>query len=155
MQRSPKDVLAGLTFVGFGLAFAAGAATYEIGSPVRMGPGFYPLLVAILLVALGGAILIRPALQDAGDAAEPLTAPAWRAVPLILGAVILFGLTARGLGLIPAIFITSSLSALASHRTNILLALILGAALTALSVAIFVLALRLNLPLLGPWIPKL
>jgi len=152
MQRSVKDVLSGLVFLGFGLAFAVGATTYTVGSPARMGPGFYPLVVGSLLVVLMVVIVVRSGRE--ADA-EPLIAPAWRALPLILGAIIVFGLTVRGLGLIPSIFITASLSALASHRTNIILALVLGAVLTAISIGIFVLALRLNLPLLGTSIPKL
>jgi hypothetical protein len=151
MQRSVKDVLSGLVFLGFGLAFAVGATTYNIGSPARMGPGFYPLLVGVILVILGVVIVVRSGRE--ADA-EPLTAPAWRAGAFILGAVLIFGLTARGLGLVPSIFITAALSSLASHRTTIPVALGYGLLLTALSVAIFVVALRLNLQLLGPWIPR-
>jgi hypothetical protein len=66
----------------------------------------------------------------------------------------IFGLTARGLGLVPSIFITAALSSLASQRTTVPVALGFGLLLTALSVAIFVVALRLNLQLLGPWIPR-
>jgi hypothetical protein len=151
VQRSVKDVLAGLVFVGFGLAFAAGATTYAIGSAARMGPGFYPLIVGVLLVVLG-AVIVGRSLREAD--AEPLSAPAWRAVALIVGAVMIFGLTARGLGLAPSIFITAALSSLASQRTSIPVALGFGLLLSALCVAIFVSALRLNLQLLGPWIPR-
>jgi hypothetical protein len=151
VQRSVKDVLAGLVFVGFGLAFAAGATTYAIGSAARMGPGFYPLIVGVLLVVLG-AVIVGRSLREAD--AEPLSAPAWRAVALIVGAVMIFGLTARGLGLAPSIFITAALSSLASQRTSIPVALGFGLLLSALCVAIFVFALRLNLQLLGPWIPR-
>lgn len=151
MQRSVKDILSGSVFVGFGLAFALGASSYTIGSAARMGPGFYPLIVGSLLVVLGVFIVVRSGRESD---AEPLTTPAWRALAFIIGAVMIFGLTARGLGLVPSIFITSSLSALASQRTTVPAALGFGLLLTALSVAIFVVALRLNLQLLGPWIPR-
>ena len=150
MQRSVKDVLAGVTFVGFGLAFAAGALTYEVGSPLRMGPGFYPLLVGGLLVVLGGIIAVKPRPEDEPGA---LTRPAVRATLLIIGAVVLFGLTVRGLGLVPSIFIASFMSALAGRQTSPLAALLLAAGLTVVSILVFVVGLRLNLPLLGPWIP--
>lgn len=150
MQRSVKDVLAGLTFVGFGLAFAIGAMTYEVGSPLRMGPGFFPLLVGGALVVLGGFIVVKPAPEDD---AGPLTGPAVRAMALILGAIVFFGLTVRGLGIGPTTFVTSLMAALASRQTSPLAALLLATALTVVSILVFVVGLRLNLPLLGPWIP--
>jgi putative tricarboxylic transport membrane protein len=148
MPRSAKDILAGLTFIGFGLAFAAGATAYDIGDPVRMGPGFFPLVIGVLLAILGGVIA---ATRSAADE-EPIMAPPWRAAGLILGGIVVFGLTVRGLGLIPAIFLTALLTGLASRQTSPIGALLLAAALTLVSVAIFVVALSLRLPLVGPWI---
>ena len=101
MPRSAKNVLAGLTFIGFGLAFAAGATAYDIGDPVRMGPGFFPLVIGVLLAILGVVIAATPSADE-----EPITAPPWRAAGLILGGIVVFGLTVRGLGLLPAIFLT-------------------------------------------------
>jgi hypothetical protein len=150
MQRSAKDVLAGLTFVGFGLAFALGALAYEVGDPVRMGPGFFPLIVGGLLAILGVLIAVtRPAEPD--DTA--ITRPPWRAAGLILGAIVIFGLTVRGLGLIPSIFVTALLASLASRETSLLVALLMAVGLTLVSIAIFVIALSVRVPLVGPWIP--
>ncbi len=147
MPRSAKNVLAGLTFIGFGLAFAAGATAYDIGDPVRMGPGFFPLVIGVLLAILG---VVIAATRSADE--EPITAPPWRAAGLILGGIVVFGLTVRGLGLLPAIFLTALLTGLASRQTSPIGALLLAAALTVISVAIFVVALSLRLPLVGPWI---
>jgi hypothetical protein len=154
MQRPIKDVLAGITFIGFGVAFAVGATSYPIGSAARMGPGLYPLLVGGLLAVLGAIIVIKPALEQDGDSG-PLTAPAWRGAALALGAIVVFGLTVRGLGLLPAIFLTALLASLASRLTSPLVALAMAIGLTVLSYLIFVVGLQLNLPLLGPWIPRL
>jgi hypothetical protein len=116
-----------------------------------MGPGFYPLVVAALLVVLGVIIALRPA---AAPEDESTDRPPWRAVAVIVAALLLFGLTVRGLGLIPSIFIAATLSSLASVRTGLVTAAALGAALTVVSVVIFVVGLRLNLPLLGTWLPR-
>jgi hypothetical protein len=150
MLRSAKDVLAGLIFVGFGLAFAVGALAYDIGDPVRMGPGFFPLIVGALLAFLGVLIAVTRS-SEADD--TTITAPPWRAAALILGAILVFGLTVRGLGLIPTIFVTSLLASLASRETRLPLAVLLAVGLTVLSVAIFVVALSVRVPLVGPWIP--
>jgi hypothetical protein len=147
MPRSAKDILAGLTFIGLGLAFAVGATAYDIGDPVRMGPGFFPLVIGVLLAILGGVIVATRSADE-----EPITAPPWRAAGLIMGGIVVFGLTVRGLGLLPAIFLTALLTALASRQTSPIGALLLAAALTLISVAIFVVALSLRLPLVGPWI---
>ena len=74
MLRSAKDVLAGLTFIGFGLAFAAGATAYDIGDPVRMGPGFFPLVVGGLLAILGGVDRRKQARADEVPAHRPAVA---------------------------------------------------------------------------------
>ena len=150
IQRSPKDVLAGLTFLGFGVAFALGALAYDIGDPVRMGPGFFPLVVGVLLALLGVVIVVT---RSTEPDEEPLTAPPWRAGVLILGALLVFGLTVRGLGLVPALLVTALLASLASRETSPPWAVVLAVALTLLSIAIFVVALSVRLPLVGPWIP--
>ena len=150
MHRSLRDVASGLVVVALGLAFAVGATTYAIGSAARMGPGFYPLVVGTLLVVLGVVIVVRSGRE--ADA-ERISTPAWRALAFVVGAVMFFALTARGLGLVPSIFITASLTSLASPRHTVPMALGFGLLLTVLCVAIFVVALRLNLQLLGPWIP--
>ncbi|HET9457527.1 MAG TPA: tripartite tricarboxylate transporter TctB family protein, partial [Candidatus Limnocylindrales bacterium] len=142
--------LAGLVFVGFGLAFALGALTYDVGSTLRMGPGYFPLVLGGLLVVLGGIIAVRGFVEE--DAA-PFGSVPWRALLLVLGAVVLFGLTVRGLGLVPSIFLASMLSAFASERTGVIGALVIAAGLTTICILVFVVALSLRLPLLGPWLP--
>lgn len=150
MQRATKDVIAGLIFIGFGLAFAIGATAYEIGSTLRMGPGYFPLAVGVLLVLLGIAIIGKGFLAGEGAAIGPIP---WKASLLLVGAIVFFGLTVRGLGLVPSLFVTALLSGFAGHRPGVVLPVVIAAGLTVLSVLIFVVALQLRLPLLGPWIP--
>ena len=149
MQRALKDTLAGLIFVAFGLIFAIGATTYEIGSTLRMGPGYLPLVLGGLLVALGGVIVAKGFVDAEGGSIG--TVP-WRALGLILGAIAFFGVAVRGLGLVPTVFIATFMSAFASHRTGVVSALVIAAGLTALCVLVFVVALSLRLPLVGPWL---
>ena len=150
MPRALKDILAGLAFVVFGLGFAVVATSYEIGTTLRMGPGYFPLALGALLVILGGLILAKGVV--AGEA-EAIGAISWRALGLILGAVVFFGLAVRGLGLVPSIFLSALMSTFASRRTNLGVGLLVTVGLTALCVLVFVVALRLRLPLFGPWIP--
>ena len=151
-NRAVTDILAGLIFVAFGLAFAITSLTYELGTPLRMGPGYFPLALGGILVLLG-LLIMGKGLMSGSGAEERLGSVPWRALILIVVAVLFFGLTVRGLGLVPATAVTALLTALASYRTGILAALAIAAGLTLLCMLIFVLALQLRLPLFGPWLP--
>lgn len=144
-----KDILAGLTFIAFGGAFAVLATEYEVGTPVRMGPGYFPLVLGGTLAFLGILIVVKGVIS--GEA-EAIGAIPWRAIALIVGAILFFGLTLRGLGLIPSTFITALLSSVASRRASVVGVVLVSVGLTALCVLVFAMALSLRLPLVGPWI---
>jgi hypothetical protein len=151
MQRgSLKDVLAGLIFIGIGLAFGIAAAGYEIGTALRMGPGYFPLVLAGVLVALGAAIVAQGFLA-AADGGGIGRVP-WRGLVLLLAALVFFGATIRGLGLAPALFVTAFMAALASRSNTAPAAAVLAAALTLLCVLVFSYGLGVPVPLLGPWL---
>ena len=149
LHDARKDLLAGAVFVGFGLAFAVTSSTYEVGSALRMGPGFFPLVLGGILVVLG--VLIAVTGYVAADGGEIGTVP-WRALVLLLAAILVFGFTVRGLGLAPALFVAVLLAAFAGRGVRVVPAVLIAASLTALSVLIFVYALQLRLALVGPWL---
>jgi hypothetical protein len=147
--RASKDVLAGLIFIGFGLAFGIAAARYPLGTALRMGPGYFPLLLAGALALLGAAI-VGKGLLAAGDGA--LGPVPWRAAALVTAALGFFGATVAGLGLGPALFVTAFVSALASRANGLLAAALLAAGLTALCLLIFSYGLGVPVPVIGPWL---
>jgi hypothetical protein len=149
VQRAMKDILAGLAFVAFGVAFVVGATSYDIGTTLEMGPGYFPLVLGGLLVLLGLLIVAKGYLD--GDPGAIGAIP-WKAAVLIAGAIVFFGLTVRGLGLVPSIFVTAVLSGLAGQRTGLVLPLLIAVGLTIVCVLVFVVALQLSLPLVGPWV---
>jgi hypothetical protein len=150
MRLPMRDLLAGAIFVIFGLAFAIGATSYQIGTALRMGPGYFPLVVGGLLAVFGILIVAKGFI--AGER-EPIGKIPWKAVALLTGAFVFFGITVRGLGVVPSVFIAALLSGFAGQRPGIVLPVVIAAALTGVSVLIFVVALQLRLPLFGPWIP--
>jgi hypothetical protein len=151
-KRAATDILAGLIFVAFGLAFATTSLSYEIGTPLRMGPGYFPLALGGILVFLG-LLIAGKGLISSSSAEERFGSIPWRALCLIVVAVLFFGLTVRGLGVVLSTAVTALLAALASSRTGILAAVAIAAGLTVLCLLVFVLALQLRLPLVGPWLP--
>jgi len=150
VRRALKDVLAGSIFIALGLAFVLGSLVYDIGSPLRMGPGYFPLALGIVLGGLGGAIIVKGFLAGEGDA---IGAFEWRAVVLITIALLFFGFTVRGLGVALSLFGAVLLGALGRSRTTLLEAVGIALALTVLSIVVFIVLLQLRLPLTGPWLP--
>jgi hypothetical protein len=148
MQISRNDLIAAALFIGLGGYFAVEALNYDIGTPIRMGPGFLPLALGITLAGLGLAIGIA-GINKAADG--PKDAFSWRALVLVSLAIGFFAVTLRGLGFVPTVFVTVLLTSFASRRNTLVGALLIAAGLTVMSTLIFVIGLRLQVPLLGPW----
>jgi hypothetical protein len=144
-----RDALCGALFVAIAGFFALGALGLEVGTARRMGPGYFPLLLAGVLALLGAVILANALRARAAGAFGDI---AWRGMAFILPAPILFGLTVRGLGLAPAIALTAFVAALASRRMSLARAALTTAAITAFSVGVFSYALGLPYQRIGPWL---
>lgn len=157
-RRRPyvPDLLAGGVFVLLGLAFAIGGARYDVGSALRMGPGYVPLLLGGILTVLGLVIMAQAFLEGdehARELADQERRPIpWLRAALLVAGVLFFGATVRGLGLAPALFVTTFLAALAGHRTGVVRALVTAVGITVLCLVIFVSLLQLRLPLFGTWL---
>ena len=149
MQKSLKDLLAGLVFIVFGASFAFAAWRYDLGTAIRMGPGMFPLLLGGILVLLGVLVVVEGMAAGEGG---PIGAVPWRGLVLILGAVLFFGFFVRPLGLVPTLFVAVLLAAFSSTRTSVVAAVALALALTLFCTLIFVFGLGLLLPLFGPWL---
>jgi Tripartite tricarboxylate transporter TctB family len=148
-RRSFPDVLAGGIFVLIGGAFVVGSLGYELGTPLRMGPGYFPLLVGVIVAALGLAIVLKGLI--AGEVISFGAIP-WRAVAAIVLALLFFGFTVDGLGFVPTCAVAALLTTLASSRVRPVRAVLVAAGLTVASTLIFVVGLQLRIPLWGPWL---
>ncbi len=144
--RHPKDFVSGLIFVAFGLAAIIIGSNYSLGSAARMGPGYFPRILGILLILLGSALTLR-ALKLKGD---PLPHWYWRPIVVVLGSVIAFGLLVNHIGLVFSTIGLVFASSAASHEYRPKEALISGVLLAALSVGVFIFGLNLQLPI-WPW----
>lgn len=142
------NLICGLLLIATGLFFAYQSVELELGTALRMGPGYFPFILACALILFGAIILV----QSMRVEGTPVGALAWRGMLFILPAPIFFGLTVRGLGFVPAIFITALIASFASGRMKPLTALILSAALTIFSVAVFSYGLGLPFRRFGPWL---
>ncbi|WP_240230646.1 tripartite tricarboxylate transporter TctB family protein [Devosia lacusdianchii] len=146
---STKDLVSGGIFVLAGAYFALEALNYEVGTAFRMGPGFMPLLLGTVLALLGlGVAASGWKKPDTGEQ----FAPPWRGMALIVGVIIFFAATIRGLGFVPVVLISSFVAALSSRLNSPLFALLLAVTLTVMCTLIFVVGLGLSVPWFGPWL---
>jgi hypothetical protein len=151
--RSPdlSNFVCGGFFVIVGLLFTFGSVGLGMGTSVGMGPGYFPLFLSIALILIGIAVL-GSAFGSANARPSPV---AWRGVLFILPAPLVFGLTVRGLGFVPALFITAFLATFASTTMRLPAAVLLSVALTVFSTLVFSYALGLPYALFGSWLPRL
>jgi Tripartite tricarboxylate transporter TctB family len=142
------DAIAGLLFIAIGAVFGLKSLGMELGTPLRMGPGYFPLVLACALIILGGFIVA----SSFKSVSEELSAHAWRGIAFIVPAPIFFGLTVRGLGFVPSIFLTTLIAAMASVRMKILPALLLSAGVAVFCTLVFSYGLGLPFRRFGPWL---
>lgn len=125
----------------------------NIGSALRMGPGYYPMVLCGLLFLLGLVILLKGLRGQPSAEEEPSGTTAWRGMLFILPAPIFFGLTVRGLGFVPAVFCAALIAAFASRRMKPQYALALAAGVTVFATLVFSYGLGLPFRRFGPWLP--
>src|SRR6185369_1716624 len=124
-------------FTVVGVAFAWGATTYNVGSGARMGPGYFPLMLGIVL-ALIGAVVLFTSLVVETEHGDKVGKWAWRPLFFIILANLAFGILLAGLpsiklpgmGLIAAIYGLTIIASMADGhfhtRDTLILATVLA-----------------------------
>lgn len=148
LVRDPKDFWSGVLFVAAGLAAVVLIRQHSMGTATRMGPAYFPAILGGLLALLGLAAVVR-SLVVRGARVGSL---ALGKVAFVLGSNVLFGVLLRGLGLGPALVALVLVSAYASQRFSWGAATILAVGLAVFGVVVFVKALGLPMPVVGPWL---
>jgi hypothetical protein len=132
-------------FIGFGAFFAGFGTQYTIGTAARMGPGYFPTVLGILLMVLGLVVSITGLSSKANE--ERIDRFDWRTLLIILGSVVLFGILLPRAGLVLSLLTLVLVSAFASHEFKLKEAIINAAVLIILSLVVFVWALSLQFQL--------
>lgn len=138
--RHPKDFASGLMFIGFGVFDLVIASNYPLGTAARMGPGYFPRILGILLIIFGAVLALR-AFRLKG---EPITFGSIIRPAIVLGSVVLFGLMVPYFGLILSAIALILVSSMASPEFRWKEALVSGVILAIVSVAGFVYGLGLQ-----------
>ena len=151
--KSQKDFFSGLLFTAVGVAFAWGATKYSLGTAARMGPGYFPLMLGILMAILGGVITFKALVVETEDGDK---VGRWALKPLffIISANLLFGLMLGGLpsikfpafGLIVGIYALTFVASLAGEEFKFKEVAVLATNLAVMSYLAFIVLLKLQFP---------
>ena len=151
--KSQQDFFAGLMFCIIGAAFGFGATTYTVGEGARMGPGYFPLMLGVVLAILGAFIIFEALVVETEDG-EPIGRWAWKPLVFIIGANLAFGILLGGLpkiglpsmGMIVAIYALTIISSLAGNEFEWKGVLVLATILSIGSWVAFIWLLKLQIP---------
>ena len=133
-------------YMVIGLFFATMAKNYPMGTAAKMGPGYFPFYLGILMFLLG--LLVAVKAFGAKAAIESIPKFNWKIMAQITGAVVLYGLLLPRLGFLIAVVVLVFVAASASREFTWKGTAINAAFLVTFTYSVFVLGLKLQFPLL-------
>jgi len=152
--KNAKDFWSGVMFIAFGLFFAVFARQYDLGTAARMGPGYFPTMLGLLLMAIGAFVAFRGLRTEAEDGHGDIDRFHFKPLILVLGAVVAFGLLLRPGGLIVALVALIFISSLGSGEFKLKEILPLAIGLCLLVLAVFIWGLGLTIPVLPAFMQR-
>jgi hypothetical protein len=159
ISEERRDYYAGALMIVVGASAAFIGAKYQIGTLTKMGPGFFPTCLGVLLVFMG--ILIAIAAKTGGgggshglvDAMHGVqTRPDWRGWSCIIGSVISFIVLADNVGLAAATFACVFIGASGDKESTVKGSALLALGITVFAIILFSYILRVQIPVIkGLW----
>ena len=142
--RNNKRFLSGLMFIGIGAVGMYIAQDYPMGSALRMGPGYFPIVLSGVMILFGIFMLVQ------GVVKPERIEGTWslRALTILPIATVIFGILMEHGGFIPALITLIVVSAYAGSEFRLGEVLLLAVGLTVGSWALFIWGLGLPYPLI-------
>jgi hypothetical protein len=138
-----KDFWSGVLLIALGAVATFIARGYRFGNALHMGPGYFPIVLGVLLI-LFGLYFTGRSLRSSERIEGSLSLRALVALPASLA---LFGLLIDRAGFVPAMLVLIFGSALGSTQFRFVEVLLFSLLLTVLAVAVFIWGLGLPYPL--------
>jgi hypothetical protein len=145
--RHPKDFWTGIIFLAFGLSGMYIGQDYSMGQAAKMGPGYFPTILGGILAVIGAIGVIRSFVLTG----EGIGVINFKGLFLVLASVLLFGFLMRGGGMVPAVFVSVMVSALASGKYRLIPTTLLAIGSTIFCILLFVKLLGLPIAAFGSW----
>jgi putative tricarboxylic transport membrane protein len=147
IARNAKDFWTGFIYLVVGSGALIISRDYDMGTAVKMGPAYFPILLSVLLMIIGIISVLRSFFKSG----SPIGVVAWKGLVLIVASTLLFGMIVRGAGLIIALPLLVIVSASASARFSWKTSLAEAVGITVFCIVIFLKGLGVPLPILGSW----
>ena len=144
-----RDLYAGLLFLVLGVGFLIYAQDYSLGNSRRMGPAFFPTLLAIIQIVMALLVLVLAFARQNADE-EPMAATDFKGMGLILASVLVFAQALPIVGFAVATPILVMLSAMASPESTWKERIWLAIILTINCILVFKVGLEMPLKV-WPW----
>ena len=142
--KNNRRFLAGVMFIGIGAIAMYIAREYPMGSALRMGPGYFPIVLSGVMIVFGVAMMVQGVMKP-----EQIEGN-WslRALAILPIATVIFGVLMEHAGFLPALIVLIVVSAYAGREFKLFEVLLLAAGITAGSWALFIWGLGLPYPLI-------
>lgn len=145
LVKRPRDFWTGVMFIAAGATFAGIALTYKLGTAARMGPGYFPFFLGLLLVAIGiGTIVVSVGAKERGGAVDKFH---WAPLFWVLGSICAFGLLLKITGMIVAGIGLVIGASVGSGEFRLREIVLLAVGLALFCAAVFVGGLKLPIPM--------
>ena len=150
-----RNFWGGMMFIVIGLLFAVIARGipgvsflpgYSMGTPARMGPGFFPFYLGVLLLLLGALITFTGLRVHEGDPGK-VEKFHWKPIGCVLASIVVFGLLLKITGMLLAGILLVVGASFGSHEFKLRPVLILAVCLVIFCAFVFVVGLKLPIPL--------
>ena len=159
--KSQRDFFTGLMFLLLGVAFAWGSGNYPMGSAGRMGPGYFPLMLGIMLAGLGVVITVKAMVIETIDG-DPIGSISWKPLVFIIAANLVFGIAIGGMpsiglppqGLIVGLFALTFIASNAGDEFNFKEVFVLAVILSIISYGAFIMLLKMQFPVWPTWLAR-
>jgi Tripartite tricarboxylate transporter TctB family len=143
-----KDFLSGLMFVGFGAATLYFGQNLAVGTAVRMGPGYVPRMLSLILLGLGGLICVLALVNGS----EPVEKPKLKPIAMVTIGIVCFALLLERAGLLPALAVLILIASLGGEEFKLTEVIGNIVVLAILCVIVFKLGLGMNISVIeGVW----
>ena len=144
-----KDFLSGVMFIVFGLAALWFGRNLQMGTTVRMGPGYVPHMLAYIMMGLGGIIVVMALLTSTGERTE---APKWKPITMVTIGIVCFALLFERAGLLPALVVLILIASLGGEEFKLTEVIANMVVLSIMCVVVFKIGLQMNISVIrGVW----
>jgi len=135
-------------FIAFGLTALYFGRNLQMGTPVRMGPGYVPHMLAYIMLGLGFLITIVALVTGS----EPVEAPKWKPITMVTVGIVVFALLFESTGMLPALVALVLISSWGGEEFKLTEVIGNMVVLTILCVLVFKVGLQMNISIInGVW----